>query len=1436
MAKAPTGKTFNGSSGNDLISGTAYGDSIYGNGGNDTITGNGGADTIAGGAGADVFRYLAYADSRSAGGIDTITDFNDAQDRIDLTAFGGATLVSGYQAGGGRQATLSFDGSRTTLSIFDGSSVPAFQLYLTGDHRTLAGIQGIAYPPPTVAVSDASVDEAAGTLTFTVTRSGPGVASSASSVSFATADGTAIAGADYAAASGVLNFAAGETVKTITVAVANDKLMESTEGFSVQLTAVANAVVADPAGAATILDNDRPTESLDDLIGTTGDDIVDLLGGNDRFSGLGGNDRVAGGAGDDEISGDDGDDMITGNGGADTVTGGAGADVFRYLTYADSRAGDGIDTITDFNDAVDRLDLVEFGGATLVSAWQPGGGRQATLDFDGSRTLLSIFDGGSTPVFQLYLTGDHRTLAGMQGISYPPPTVVVSDASVNEAAGTVTFTVTRSGPGIASSASSVGFTTADGTAIAGADYTAAGGVLDFAAGETVKTITVAIANDKMMEWAESFSVNLTAVTNAAVTDPSGTATIFDNDWPTYGPDDLIGMAGDDNVDLLDGNDLFSGLGGNDRVKGGAGDDSISGGDGDDTLIGGTGSNILNGDDGRDRFIIGGETAFAFNLISGGGDLDVVDASLVAHAMRFEAAAGGADPQVSITNRATGTQLAVTTGVEHWLGGGFGDVFNFASLSANLIVDAGAGNDEIVGGSEGDLLLGSDGDDRLVGNGGPNTLLGGAGNDALAIGRGYDTASGGDGLDTVELGGMATGAWVNGFEDGGFEVSAGWTVVASVTEVERLVGSAFGDELNFTFTTVALTLDGGGGDDYVVGGTAVDRLNGGEGNDVLDGGFGADLIFGDGGDDRLVIANLGDGSWDMMDGGSGHDVIDGRDSPTPLWVDKNYFEPRVWVGQGNAWTTIAHAVEIEGFIGSAHDDYVFLSSMDSALTLDGGGGNDFIVGGQRDDLIQGGSGDDYLRGEEGDDLLDGGDGHDQVGLSFTFSYSGSVDITFQENWDGTPWVITHDYGTDTVINVESMLIYGSHFDDRIAGGAGDDWLDGQDGDDLLAGGEGDDELFGNWGSDWLNGGEGNDVLEGMGMGADLLFGEGGDDRLVMTDVTDGAADTLNGGSGHDVIDAREAWRALYFESGAGGSVMTILRKDDWTTVATAEEVEAIIGSAYDDSIYAHSMTGAMVLDGGGGDDLIVAGGGNDLVYGGAGDDWLRGWGNADVLDGGDGQDTVGVSFGYSQVGVDFTFQENSSGTPWTVTSWEGTHTVVNVEAVTFGGSPYADRATGGAGDDQFEGGDGDDRLVGGAGDDRLFGYDGADVLHGGLGADLLEGGWDGYEDLFVYTSLSDSNAGSGIDTLYGTSLDRIDLSQIDIDASTPEVETAYWIFVGEAHRPDVEGAQATLHYDSSREGTVLRLFLDDGDSEADFELLFVGEPVDQSMLIGVTDLV
>jgi hypothetical protein len=117
----------------------------------------------------------------------------------------------------------------------------------------------------------------------------------------------------------------------------------------------------------------------------------------------------------------------------------------------------------------------------------------------------------------------------------PPPqrgTLAFGAATygVGEAAGTATITVTRSG----GSDGAVGVTLAssDGTATAGADYTAVSTTVTFAAGDAAtKTVTVTIANDTLVESAETINLTLSNVTGGATLGSPSTAvlTITDDD-------------------------------------------------------------------------------------------------------------------------------------------------------------------------------------------------------------------------------------------------------------------------------------------------------------------------------------------------------------------------------------------------------------------------------------------------------------------------------------------------------------------------------------------------------------------------------------------------------------------------------------------------------------------------------------------------------------------------------------------------------------------------------------------------------------------------------------------------------------------------------------------------------------------------------------------
>lgn len=75
-----------------------------------------------------------------------------------------------------------------------------------------------------------SVAEGGGTATITVTRGGDGTGPA--SVGYGTTDGTAVAGADFAATSGTLTFADGDTTETFTVPITDDGLVEGPETFT----------------------------------------------------------------------------------------------------------------------------------------------------------------------------------------------------------------------------------------------------------------------------------------------------------------------------------------------------------------------------------------------------------------------------------------------------------------------------------------------------------------------------------------------------------------------------------------------------------------------------------------------------------------------------------------------------------------------------------------------------------------------------------------------------------------------------------------------------------------------------------------------------------------------------------------------------------------------------------------------------------------------------------------------------------------------------------------------------------------------------------------------------------------------------------------------------------------------------------------------------
>ena len=150
-------------------------------------------------------------------------------------------------------------------------------------------------------------------------------------------------------------------------------------------------------------DGAAQTESLPDIEHLTGsahndilagdrrDNVLDGAGGNDTLYGGpgGGDDAMLGNAGDDRLFGGQGADRLDGGTGDDTLSGGPAGDVFVFAP------GSGDDTITDFTNSQDRIDLTAFELSGYDDLTITDGTDGVTIDLsahDGGTILLEGFD------------------------------------------------------------------------------------------------------------------------------------------------------------------------------------------------------------------------------------------------------------------------------------------------------------------------------------------------------------------------------------------------------------------------------------------------------------------------------------------------------------------------------------------------------------------------------------------------------------------------------------------------------------------------------------------------------------------------------------------------------------------------------------------------------------------------------------------------------------------------------------------------------------------------------------------------------------------------------------------------------------------------------------------------------------------------------------
>jgi Ca2+-binding RTX toxin-like protein len=360
-------------------------------------------------------------------------------------------------------------------------------------------------------------------------------------------------------------------------------------------------------------------------------------------------------------------------------------------------------------------------------------------------------------------------------------------------------------------------------------------------------------------------------------------------------------AGDDQVQIatnllqsatVDGGaglDAITGSDNDDVLRGGTENDTIAGGDGDDRLIGDPGADDLNGGNGNDTLVWNnGDGSDTMDGEGGGGDEVEVN--------------GAAGPRDVFTVKPNGTRVRfdrvnlvpfnLDIDAERITVNGLqgddqvtGDA-GLAPLIAMTLnggqgadtLTGGDGNDLITGGDDGDTLTGGAGNDRIVGDRGGDTVAGGDGDDTLVWnnGDGSDTMDGENGLDRIEVNGAAGQGDAFTIAPNAARARFQRTNLVPFTldigSAEALDARGAGGDDTFaaqpgTGALMAVTADGGTGNDALTGAEEADTFFGGAGNDTLDGGPGPDLLDGQDGDDTLRSR---DGQSDLVRGGAGTD--------------------------------------------------------------------------------------------------------------------------------------------------------------------------------------------------------------------------------------------------------------------------------------------------------------------------------------------------------------------------------------------------------------------------------------------------------------------------------------------------------------------------------------------------------------------------------------
>ncbi|MGH6614979.1 beta strand repeat-containing protein [Sphingomonas sp.] len=1052
---------FDGGEGNDTLNGGDGADKLLGGSGNgaDTINGGAGNDTIEGGAGADIINGGAGDDTITISSTDQNlgASYNGGSgfdslhvqsplgaDFSSITLTGIERLTAGTLSLRADQLMGLSEIDSLNLTLTTGGTVSLAGIAVYGDTILLANATNIFDLTGTVGVSHHRVyggdgnDTIISGETFDSFFGGGGndVLIAGGSLS----DGlTGDAGNDQlwgGAADDYLD--GGDDNDLLHGGLGNDRLLG---GLGTD-----TATYADASGAVTVnlysgtVSGAAGLDQISSVENVIGSAYADTLTGGaevNLLQGMNGNDILDGGAGSDRLEGGKGNDTYYVDNAGDSVweAAGEGNDtVFASASFA-LGAGQEIETLATTSDA--GTDAINLTGNEFANTVRGNAGNNR-LDGGAGGDRLT---GGA---------GDDRYI-----IDNSLDRVI---ENANEGIDTVESSVTFSFVSLAAleNLTLTGIGTINGTGNALANIligNAAANVLDggtgidrMEGGAGNDTYYVDLADDIVREAAgEGDDTVLTARSYALAAGQEIETLATINDAGTG----FINLTGNEFANTLRGNaggNILDGGLGADRMSGGLGNDTyvvdnagdqaieLSGG-GTDTimssisfsladapevenltltgvgsltatgnalnniLIGNAGANYLTGGLGADRMEggAGDDTYYAdtsdtlVEAVGAGVDTAYVTTS-------YTLAAGVEIERLWVLDRtATGALDLTGNGFANWLIGNAG---------ANRL-DGGLGNDVLEGGAGNDLLLGGDGNDSLSGGLGSDELRGGRGDDSYYLDDLNDTIieAAGEGSDTINASLsfiLAAGLQI--------EVLNAYRVDGSGNALAMdLTGNEYQQSINGN--NAGNVLSGLGGMDYLYGNGGGDTLYGGEGNDVLDGGTGGDRMYGGTGDDSYFIESSLDRVIELD--GEGLDTVFSTVSFS-------------LVGSGVEQLFLSGDAAINATGNALNNN---MRGNVAANILDGGIGNDQMLGGAGDDI--------YYVDVAGDTVVEQiGDGNDTVLTARTYALGGGQEIE--------TLATANDAGTGFI------NLTGNEFANTLRGNAGGNRLDGWLGSDTLTG--------------------------------------------------------------------------------------------------------------------------------------------------------------------------------------------------------------------------------------------------------------------------------------------------------------------------------------------------------------------------------------------------